>query len=163
MNYVGREVEFWDEAEASDGRPDWPAIRLLYEAGDVSVREISRRHGVSDTAIHKRAKTEDWSRARGLQAPGTPGLHPTANQPNAPVQTEVQASHSEPEGFSWEPENEDVIVPEQPGLAIYRNAWGQIVIRQPVLMEEDTFVRFNIESLPQVIAKLQSILREVAP
>ena len=60
MNYIGREADFWDEAEASDaGTPDWPAIRMKYEAGDVSVREISRQHRVSDTAIHKRAKAED--------------------------------------------------------------------------------------------------------
>jgi hypothetical protein len=41
--------------------PDWHAIRLAFEAGETSVRELSRRHGVSDTAIHKRARAENWT------------------------------------------------------------------------------------------------------
>jgi hypothetical protein len=65
--------------------------------------------------------------------------------------------------FRWEPENEDIIVPEQFALAIYRNHWGQVVLRQERSWDEDddAFVRVNTESLPKVIARLQAILAEV--
>lgn len=41
---------------------DWEAIERQYRAGVVSVREIGREHGVSDTAIRKRATAENWER-----------------------------------------------------------------------------------------------------
>jgi hypothetical protein len=41
------------------------------------------------------------------------------------------------------------------------NHWGQVVIRQEREWDEedDVYVRFNVESLPKVIAKLQALLR----
>jgi hypothetical protein len=55
----------------------------------------------------------------------------------------------------------DIIVPHQPALAVYLNHWGQVVIRQEREWDEedDVYVRFNVESLPKVIAKLQALLR----
>ena len=132
--------------------PDWTAIRLLYEANDLSIREISRRHCISDTAIHKRAKAENWS----LWTPESPAAKP----PLALAQTEVQ-THNEDFRWEWEPENEEIVVPEQLALAIYRNPWGQVIIRQQGFMEEDVYVRLNAESLPKVIAKLQRLLRDI--
>lgn len=41
---------------------DWEAIERDYRAGVVSLREIGRAHGVSDTAIRKRAAAEGWTR-----------------------------------------------------------------------------------------------------
>jgi hypothetical protein len=44
---------------------EWPAIRKLYEAThsrDFSVREIARRNGVTEGAIRKKAKAQNWSR-----------------------------------------------------------------------------------------------------
>ena len=44
---------------------DWPAIRRLYEAttrGDFSTRQIARGHGITETAIRKRAKIGNWLR-----------------------------------------------------------------------------------------------------
>lgn len=41
---------------------DWEAIERAYRPGVVSLREIAREHGVSDTAIRKRAKAEGWVR-----------------------------------------------------------------------------------------------------
>lgn len=41
---------------------DWEAIEREYRAGQFSVSEIGRQHGVSHTAINKRAKKEGWTR-----------------------------------------------------------------------------------------------------
>jgi hypothetical protein len=41
---------------------DWEAIERAYRPGVLSLREIAREHGVSDTAIRKRAKAEGWVR-----------------------------------------------------------------------------------------------------
>ena len=117
--------------------PDLTAIRLLYEANDLSIREISRRHCISDTAIHKRAKAENWS----LRTPESPAAKP----PLALAQTEVQ-THNEDFRWEWEPENDP---------------WGQVIIRQQGFMEEDVYMRLNAESLPKVIAKLQRLLRDI--
>ncbi|MDR3538790.1 MAG: hypothetical protein P4L71_20005 [Acetobacteraceae bacterium] len=39
---------------------DWEAVEREYRAGQLSAREIGRIHGVSHTAINRRAKTEGW-------------------------------------------------------------------------------------------------------
>src|SRR5690348_9392885 len=49
------------------GRPtrapvDWEAIQREYRAGQLSLREIGRRLGVTDTAIRKHAASEGWTR-----------------------------------------------------------------------------------------------------
>lgn len=41
---------------------DWEAIEREYRAGQLSVSEIGRQHGVSHTAINKRAKRDGWTR-----------------------------------------------------------------------------------------------------
>lgn len=47
----------------SDRKPiDWEAIEREYRAGQLSVREIARQYGLSETAIRKRAKSDGWSR-----------------------------------------------------------------------------------------------------
>ncbi|WP_288656573.1 hypothetical protein [Pantoea sp. UBA6567] len=42
--------------------PDWEAIESAYRAGLLSVREIASQHGITHTAINKRAKKEGWER-----------------------------------------------------------------------------------------------------
>ena len=42
--------------------PDWEAIESAYRAGLMSLREIAAQHGISEGAIRKRAKRDDWSR-----------------------------------------------------------------------------------------------------
>ena len=42
--------------------PDWERIEIDYRAGIKSLREIAGEHGLSDTAIRKRAKRDSWSR-----------------------------------------------------------------------------------------------------
>lgn len=41
---------------------DWERIETLYRAGTLSVREIAAKHGVSHTAIAKRAAKDKWAR-----------------------------------------------------------------------------------------------------
>ena len=41
---------------------DWESIETHYRAGQLSIREIAKVHGISDTAIRKRAKVENWQR-----------------------------------------------------------------------------------------------------
>ena len=41
---------------------DWDSIQALYRTGQLSVREIARRYGISDTHINNRAKKEGWTR-----------------------------------------------------------------------------------------------------
>ena len=49
-------------ADAKRPSADWEAIEREYRAGQLSVSEIGRLHGVSHTAINKRAKKEEWAR-----------------------------------------------------------------------------------------------------
>jgi hypothetical protein len=50
------------QPQSSKRAPDWEAIEREYRAGQFSVSEIGRLHGVSHTAINKRAKKLGWTR-----------------------------------------------------------------------------------------------------
>ncbi|AFC85906.1 hypothetical protein [Frateuria aurantia] len=41
---------------------DWERIEADYRAGVLSIREIAGNHGITDTAIRKRAKAHGWER-----------------------------------------------------------------------------------------------------
>jgi len=41
---------------------DWRAIRQRYEGEPCSIRALAREHETTDTAIHRRAKTDNWKR-----------------------------------------------------------------------------------------------------
>lgn len=43
-------------------KPDWEAIETAYRAGVMSLREIASQHGLTEGAIRKRAKRDEWSR-----------------------------------------------------------------------------------------------------
>ncbi len=43
-------------------RTDWEPIERDYRAGVLSIREIAKSHGVSDTAVRKKAFADGWSR-----------------------------------------------------------------------------------------------------
>lgn len=43
-------------------KPDWEAIESAYRAGSLSIRAIAEKHGVSDTAIRKKATLHNWQR-----------------------------------------------------------------------------------------------------
>lgn len=53
-------------SDAPKGGPDWERIEIDYRAGIKSVREMAAEHGISHTAINKRAKAHKWD--RDLQA-----------------------------------------------------------------------------------------------
>jgi len=53
----------------SDKPIDWAGIERDYRAGVMGVREIARWYGVSDTAIHKKAKQSEWARKPKTQGP----------------------------------------------------------------------------------------------
>lgn len=42
--------------------PDWERIEIEYRAGVQSIRQIAQAFGVSDGAIRKRAKIQEWTR-----------------------------------------------------------------------------------------------------
>ncbi len=42
---------------------DWARAERLYREGELSIREIARREGVSEGAVRKRAKAQGWERA----------------------------------------------------------------------------------------------------
>lgn len=44
------------------GATDWESIEKHYRAGVLSLREIAKQHGVTDTAIRKKAKGGEWQR-----------------------------------------------------------------------------------------------------
>lgn len=48
------------EKQKPKAPPDWERIELDYRAGVKSNREIGAEHGVTEGAIRKRAKTQEW-------------------------------------------------------------------------------------------------------
>jgi hypothetical protein len=60
--------------------------------------------------------------------------------------------------FDWGPDNDDLLVPSQPALAVYVNPWGQIVIRQEgEIFEDDSYVIIGSAHVPALIEKLQEL------
>ena len=48
---------------------DWSGVERDYRAGVMGVREIARWYGISDTAVHKKAKAEGWERKPKPESP----------------------------------------------------------------------------------------------
>lgn len=49
-------------AQPKKAAPDWERIEADYRAGVLSIREIAAAQGITDTAIRKRAKRDEWTR-----------------------------------------------------------------------------------------------------
>jgi hypothetical protein len=49
-------------AQTDKAAPDWERIEADYRAGVLSIREIAASQGITEGAIRKRAKRDDWSR-----------------------------------------------------------------------------------------------------
>lgn len=73
--------------------PVWPVIEADYRAGVKSVRQIAGEHGISEGAIRKRAKAQDWARdlSAAIQAKAEAMVRREA------VRTEVRESGRVPE------------------------------------------------------------------
>ena len=143
-----------EEAPAPAPRAAWAQIRTEYEAsGAPSVREIARRHNLSDTAIHRRIRSEGWTRA-GLQSPETPA----ANQSEPSLQTSVQTG--EGEEFNWQAHRKCVAVPTQMAIACYWNLKGELVIRQERDWddERDVVITIGAQHVRALIDRMQAVL-----
>jgi hypothetical protein len=147
--------------------PDWSAVRVAYEAAEISVREIGRQHHVSDTAIAKKAKAEGWHRFLRQPANHDAPQSQTKPQTDSDVTNksgdEVDDSSADDGEFKWDPDNEDVIVPGAPAIAIYLNRWNQIVIRQEGgcrrCGDDDKFVFVDRHHALNLIRRLELLLR----
>lgn len=51
-------------------KPDWEAIETAYRAGLLSIREIASQNGLSEAAIRKRAKRDQWARDLAAKVKG---------------------------------------------------------------------------------------------
>ncbi|HDL7825153.1 TPA: terminase small subunit [Yersinia enterocolitica] len=52
-------------------KPDWEAIKREYCAGQLSIRALAEKSGVSDTAIRKRAKADEWPKPEKVRKTGS--------------------------------------------------------------------------------------------
>ena len=77
-------------------RPDWRLIRAAFEGGSVSDRALARQHGLSHTAIQKRAKAESWKRP-------TLGAEPVMQAPALPTVAEASVSQALSDAAAAEP------------------------------------------------------------
>jgi len=74
---------------------DWEAIEREYRAGQLSVAEIARQHGLSHTAINKRAKKDGWLRdltERVRERVSAKLVSPEVSEANAEVAVETAAA-----------------------------------------------------------------------
>lgn len=65
---------------------DWQGVEKDYCAGVMGVREIARWYGISDTAVHKKAKAEGWVRPK--QKKTLVGAAPARAEAPAPASSE---------------------------------------------------------------------------
>lgn len=131
---------------------DWSAIERDYRAGSTSVRAIAEREGVSDTAIHKRAKTHGWVRGNGLHP------DPAAAQNGEPEwDTILDEDLCEQERVCWV----DGTNGDRP-LYIHANESGQVVLKFGRLNDGDDFLVFNIGDIDRVTKKMRELAREIA-
>lgn len=86
-----------DAADATAPGVDWPAIEHAYCTTRRSARDIGRDHGISHTAINKRAKAAGWKRSEpaGDTKAKTVSVYAAAADP-APVPEPVLGSELEP-------------------------------------------------------------------
>jgi hypothetical protein len=80
-------------AQEKKPAPDWERIEADYRAGVLSIREIAASQGITDTAIRKRAKRDEWVRdlAERIQAKADALVRA------AQVRSEVRTGNSIPE------------------------------------------------------------------
>ena len=64
--------------------------------------------------------------------------------------------------FDWSHKNQDVILPEQRSLAVYKNKFGQAVLRVERYWDEDSdpYIVIDHAHIPAIIAALRIIADE---
>ena len=109
--------------------------------------------------------TPETPQGRGRVLGRTPSGTVVAAMPDASDLTDDSPIATAPyrDDFDWSPSNEDIIVAPQQAIAVYRNAWNQVVIRAAGEGDygEDVFIAIAPEHAPALIAKLSAILKEV--
>lgn len=68
--------------------------------------------------------------------------------------------------FNWGSDNDSIIIPHQPAIAVYFNPRGEVVIRQEghYRPDEDHWIVVQIQNLDPLIDQLQRIAsREIEP
>jgi hypothetical protein len=152
---------------ATTTTPNWDQIKVDFEEGILPIREIARREGISDTSIHKKARSNGWHaslrKRAGPANPMLPGLQTEVQTDRAEVERPIERSgntvqasiNPDDDGFEWRPENEDVLVPESRALALYIIRWGQIVLRQDGGYDGDVYIQINIHDVPHLIERLR--------
>jgi len=82
---------------AENNSPDGESIKNAYIAGIQSVRALARENGISDTAIHKKAKLEAWPKPESNRKPGRkPKRKPRELTVYTPPAPEPEASPVDP-------------------------------------------------------------------
>ena len=66
---------------------DWARAERLYREGELSIREIARREGVSEGAVRKRAKAQAWKRANARSETSTGFLTDSGSEEAEPAET----------------------------------------------------------------------------
>lgn len=66
---------------------NWDAIKVAYEAGGRSLRDIGAEFGVSEGAIRKKAKAADWVKPEGTQKPKSTQVRKEGTQKKDKVRT----------------------------------------------------------------------------
>lgn len=83
-------------------RIDWANIEKEYRIGQLSIRALARKYGVSDTAINKKAKNEEWER-------DLKGIFDSALEDAVVAQTASESLHDDVESLQCKPTDAEVI------------------------------------------------------
>jgi hypothetical protein len=125
-----------------------------------TVREIAELWG-----WHRSSVQRFLSRVRGQTPETNAETNAKAPETSETAETSTPAPGfiiPRPDDFDWSPTSPDLVAPGQPALAAYVNSFGQIVIRQQAQWEEDPFIVVSPTAVPRLIAKLRSLLAELA-
>lgn len=74
-----------------ENSPNWIQIGDAYRNKAVSVRALAKNHGISDTAIRKRAKKENWVKFDANLTPREPTREPPSDPPPIPSEARRRA------------------------------------------------------------------------
>ncbi|WP_145524501.1 terminase small subunit [Yersinia vastinensis] len=77
-------------------KPDWEAIKREYSAGQLSIRALAEKYGVSDTAVRKRAKADEWPKPEKVRKTGShnsgANLRTKAKKSISPIENKIDSN-----------------------------------------------------------------------